>query len=113
VFAGDLPSLAAFPPADKTAKQFVRLDVARCPKCEQSRFLTASAVQIKIDKKGKENVTEKRLITNAMLTPSQFAVVEACAKLCRNESLAALANEQAPQSDDSLPAAIEEAVRDT
>jgi hypothetical protein len=83
VLAGDLPSLAELPPAEPSALQFVRLDVARCPHCEQSRFLSAFAVQIKIDKKGNESKTERRIIQNAKLTPAKFAVVEVCAQLYR------------------------------
>jgi hypothetical protein len=87
VFAGDLPSLAEFPPAPPGVREFVRLGTARCPRCEHSRFLTASAVQIKLDKKGKESVKERQLLTNAILTPSQFAVVEACSQLYQQQSL--------------------------
>jgi hypothetical protein len=83
VFAGDLPSLAAFHPAEHGALTFVRLDTAQCPRCEHSRFMTASAVNIKIDKKGNATEKERRLITNAILTPAQFAVVEACVQLYR------------------------------
>jgi hypothetical protein len=88
VFAGDLPSLAAFPAAEQGANRFARLDVARCPRCEQSRFLTVSTVKVTIDKKGKANEDVRRLITNAILTPAQFAVVEACSKLYRQNELA-------------------------
>ncbi len=87
VFAGDLPALAAFPAAEQGANRFARLDVARCPRCEQSRFLTVSTVKVTIDKKGKANEAIRRLITNAILTPAQFAVVEACSELYRRESM--------------------------
>lgn len=87
VLSGDLPSLAEFPPAEPSAQQFVRLDVARCPRCEQSRFLTVHRVEITVDKKGNETTKEKPVVINAMLTPSQFAVVEACAELYRQMPL--------------------------
>src|SRR5262245_24699812 len=87
VFAGDLPSLAEFPAAEQGAHQYARLDVARCPRCEQSRYLTVSTVKITIDKKGKATEHVRRLTTNAILTPSQFAVVEACSKLHRQNEL--------------------------
>jgi hypothetical protein len=83
VLAGDLPSLAEFPPAPPEAQQFVRLNVARCPRCEHSRFLSATSVQITINKKGEASEKEQHLVTNAILTPSQFAVVEACSLLYR------------------------------
>jgi len=84
VLAGDLPSLASFEPAEPGARQFVRLDVARCPRCDESRFLTASAVEIVVDKQGHSSEKLRGLITNAILTPAQFAVVEACGALYRN-----------------------------
>ncbi len=83
VLAGDLPSLAAFETADPGARQYVRLDVARCPRCEQSRFLTASAVNVVVDKQGHSSEKQRCLFTNAILTPAQFAVVEACGALYR------------------------------
>ena len=84
VLAGDLPSLASFEPAEPGARQFVRLDVARCPRCQESRFLTASAVEIVVDKQGHSSEKLRGLITNAILTPAQFAVVEACGALYRS-----------------------------
>ena len=83
VLSGDLPSLAEFPPAERDAREFVRLDVARCPHCQHSRFLTINTVRISVDKKGNETTKEKPIVVNAILTPSQFAVVEACAELYR------------------------------
>jgi hypothetical protein len=44
-------------------------------------------VRITIDKKGRANEQVRRLITNAILTPSQFAVVEACSKLYRQNEV--------------------------
>jgi hypothetical protein len=106
VLAGDLPALAAFPPADSTSMQFVRLDVARCPRCEQSRFLSITAVQIIIDKKGKTSEKERTLVTNAILTPAQFAVVEACATLYENHlgQLDSSDAEEPKEAGESAPA---------
>jgi len=106
LLAGDLPSLAAFPPAESGAKQFVRLDVARCPRCAQSRFLTIHSVQITVDKKDNETTKEKPLVINAILTPSQFAVVEACAELYRQGPIVPATDETPAESipaDESQP----------
>jgi hypothetical protein len=103
VLSGDLPSLAEFPPAEQSAKQFVRLDVARCPRCEQSRFLTVHQVQITVDKKGNETTKETPLVVNAVLTPSQFAVVEACAELYRQAPPQQLSDPTLANAGDSEP----------
>jgi hypothetical protein len=104
VLAGDLPSLAEFPPATPDVRQFVRLDAARCPKCEQSRFLTVSAVQVTIDKKGNAKEQERRLISNAVLRPGQFAVVEACGELYRQAQSGSEADEAEEVSEPPAPA---------
>ncbi len=116
VFAGDLPSLAEFPAAEQGAHQYVRLDVARCPRCERSRFLTVSTVKITIDKKGKATEHVRRLMTNAILTPAQFAVVEACSKLYRREPLGdeigGAAEERASETPPPPASAVESAPGD-
>jgi hypothetical protein len=84
VLAGDLPALAEFHPSPPGAAQFVRLDVARCPRCDQSRFVTIKAVEIVVDKNGNTSEKERELITNGTLTPGQFAVIEACSSLYRD-----------------------------
>ncbi len=84
VLAGDLPALASFEPAEPGASRFVRLDVARCPRCQDSRFLTVSTVDVVVNGQGQSSEKLRSLITNAILTPSQFAVVEACGALYRS-----------------------------
>ncbi len=83
VLSGELPALAEFQPSPPGAMQFVRLDLARCPRCEHSRFLTISAVSVSVDKEGKTSEATRALATNAVLTPAQCAVVEACGQLYR------------------------------
>jgi hypothetical protein len=86
VLGGDLPALAEFPPSPPGAMQYVRLDLARCPRCAESRFLSIASVSVAVDKKGKASETTKSLATHAIITPSQCAVVEACGQLY-NEQL--------------------------
>jgi len=109
VFAGDLPSLAEFPAAGSEAHQYVRLDVARCPRCEQSRFLSVSAVKITVDKKGKTKEDIRRLLTNATLTPAQFAVVEACSSLYRHQPTPEAGAESAGVSNADAPGSTADA----
>lgn len=78
VLAGDLPALASFDPAEPGSAQYVRLDAARCPRCEDTRFLTINAVQIVVDKNGQPSEKATALVTNAIITPAQFAVIQAC-----------------------------------
>jgi hypothetical protein len=83
VLAGDLPALASFDPAEPGSAQYVRLDAARCPRCEDTRFLTINAVQIVVDKNGQPSEKATPLVTNAIITPAQFAVIQACGQQYR------------------------------
>jgi hypothetical protein len=85
VLGGDLPALAEFSPSRGVAPQFVRLDLARCPRCDNSRFLSIHKVQVTVDKNGNPTEKEEQLITNAMITPEQYAVVETCGMLSREQ----------------------------
>lgn len=83
VLGGDLPSLAEFQPSLPGSMQFIRLDVARCPHCATSRFLTIASVTVTIDQNRKPKETTRSLVKNAIVSPSQCAVVEACGQLYR------------------------------
>jgi len=98
VLAGELPALAEFRPAPPGSWMYVRLDLARCPTCEQSRFLTISQVMLQTDSKGKTSETTRSLVTNAIITPEQSAVVEACGQLYRQNL------EEDPEPQDSAEA---------
>jgi hypothetical protein len=91
VLAGELPALAEFPPAPPGSSQYVRLDLARCPVCADSRFLSISSVTVSINKDGKVSENTRSLVTNAVLTPSQCAVVEVCGQLYEQSLEASLA----------------------
>lgn len=68
VLAGDLTAVATFAPADSSATPHVRLDLASCPKCVHSNFVTLTSVTITRDKKGKTKTNESTLITNGAIT---------------------------------------------
>ena len=83
VLNGELPALAEFEPAPPGSRWYVRLDLARCPTCEHSRFLSISQVMLHTDDKGQTKEVTRALISNAILSPAQCAVVEACGQLYR------------------------------
>jgi hypothetical protein len=68
VLSGDLTAVATFAPADASTSPHVRLDLASCPKCAHSNFVTLTAVTITKDKKGKTKTVESTLITNGAIT---------------------------------------------
>jgi hypothetical protein len=68
VLAGDLTAVATFAPANSLTSPHVRLDLASCPKCVHSNFVTLTSVTITRDKKGKTKTTETTLITSGAIT---------------------------------------------
>ncbi len=68
VLSGDLTAVAVFAPTDQETSPHVRLDLASCPTCQHSNFVTLSSVTIKRDSKGKKKTTEWRLIQNGAIT---------------------------------------------
>ncbi|MCI0357302.1 MAG: hypothetical protein L0211_02310 [Planctomycetaceae bacterium] len=68
VLAGDLTALAVFERAFTDTSPQVRLDLARCPKCEHSNFVSLTAITITTDKKGKTKTRQRSLITNGAIT---------------------------------------------
>jgi hypothetical protein len=68
VLAGDLTAIASFQPANASTTPHVRLDLARCPKCQHSNFVTLTSITITTDSKGKTKTTERQLLLNGMIT---------------------------------------------
>jgi hypothetical protein len=68
VLAGDLTAVATFAPANSLTTPHVRLDLASCPKCVHSNFVTLASVTITRDKKGKKKTSENTIITNGAIT---------------------------------------------
>lgn len=68
VLSGDLTALAVFPPVDVPSSTHVRLDLASCPACQHSNFVTLAAVTITHDRKGKEKKTERAILRNGAIT---------------------------------------------
>jgi hypothetical protein len=85
ITAGDLVGLAEFQPAPAGSLKFVRLDLAICPQCQTSHFLTIKRVEITHDKKGNAKENEQALVTNAILGPQHVEIVKLCGALARGE----------------------------
>ncbi len=80
VLAGDLPALAVFERASAHASPHVRLDLARCPKCEHSNFVTLTSVTITKDKKGNDKTTERSLIASGAISDPEAVFLAEFAK---------------------------------
>lgn len=81
ILAGDFAELGRFETASQLTPQHVRLNVASCPKCVHSNFLTINAVTVTFDKKGKSNAKDRTIIRNAHLTDTQAEMLRALAKM--------------------------------
>jgi len=85
VLGGDLTAIAVFAPTDPIASPHVRLDLASCPACQHSNFVTLSSVTIKRDSKGKEKKSERALIRNGAITDPEAAFLRQFAKQLHGE----------------------------
>jgi hypothetical protein len=80
VLSGDLPALAVFESTDSSSSPHVRLDLASCPKCEHSNFVTLTAVTISKDKKGKTTTTERPLVVSGAISDPEAEFLRQFAK---------------------------------
>jgi len=80
VLAGDLTALAVFARAFEHTSPHVRLDLARCPKCEHSNFVSLTAVTITTDKKGNDKTKERSLITSGAISDPEAVFLHEFAK---------------------------------
>jgi hypothetical protein len=67
VKAGDLAALDAFDRAAANARAYLQLDLARCPKCQQSNFLSIYDCQHTVDKHGKPKLTKTAVVENLII----------------------------------------------
>lgn len=72
---GDYGALTALPILTSSQPEYVRLDVASCPKCSGSNFMTLRHVKIKKDSDGDETKDEKTLLKNIILGEQQLQLV--------------------------------------
>jgi hypothetical protein len=65
--AGDVDALTELVRAESGARTCLQLDLASCPACQQSNFLSIRMVQRTVDSKGKEQVKKTTLLKDLML----------------------------------------------
>jgi len=87
VLAGDLPALAVFQPASADTSPHVRLDLARCPKCEHSNFVSLTAVTITKDNKGNDKTKERSLIVNGAISDPEAVFLHEFAQQMQGANL--------------------------
>jgi hypothetical protein len=68
VLSGDLTAIASFQPTTAETSPHVRLDLARCPNCQHSNFVTLTGVTITTDSKGNSKTKERQLLLNGMIS---------------------------------------------
>ena len=89
VLAGDLTALGLCEPAPHGSREYVRLDLASCPKCEHSSFVSLYAVTVTKDKKGNDKTDQKTLVMNGALTAAQAEFLRLFAEQMRPPPLVA------------------------
>jgi hypothetical protein len=65
---GDLAALDDFDRAPPSAQAYLQLDLARCPTCQQSNFLSVFDCQHTVDKNKKMKVTKTAVVQNLIIT---------------------------------------------
>jgi hypothetical protein len=81
ILAGDFAELGRFETATADTPEHVRLNVASCPKCAHSNFLTIHVVRIVTNRKGKQQTNHTVLLRNGLLTDTQAEMLRALAKM--------------------------------
>ena len=77
---GDVAALRETKPADAADAGHVRVDLATCPSCANSAYLTLTLVQKKVDEKGKESKEEKAVLQNLVLSAGDVGILKEPAK---------------------------------
>jgi hypothetical protein len=80
VLAGDLTAVAVFERAFEHTSPHVRLDLARCPKCEHNNFISLTAVTTSTDNKGNTKTKERSLLKNGAISDPEAVFLGEFAK---------------------------------
>jgi len=100
VITDDLPALGEVPLLSEDKPNYVRLDFAKCPKCEHSNFMTLQAVEITTDSKGNTKTKERKLLVHGILTAEQSQIIRHLATMTEEEPVVdAPAHNQAALSE--------------
>ena len=73
VKAGDLTALGEFTRARIGVRAYLQLDLARCPSCQQSNFLSIHSCQDTVDRNGKPKVVKTAVIENLIIGAARRA----------------------------------------
>lgn len=73
---GDVAALRETKPAGAADAGHVRVDLATCPSCANSAYLTLTLVIKKADEKGKESKEEKTVLQNLVLSAADVGIVK-------------------------------------
>lgn len=99
VLAGDLTALGVCEPAPHGSREYVRLDLASCPKCEHSSFVSLYAVKVTKDKKGNDKTEQKTLVMNGALTDAQAEFLRLFAEQMRPPGIVVGEGEEAEEEE--------------
>ncbi|MDX1947312.1 MAG: hypothetical protein SFU86_18065 [Pirellulaceae bacterium] len=107
VLSGDLPAIAEFPLARGAQPMTVRLDLASCPSCEQSSYLTLTSLTTTTDNKGKTKTTERALIVNGVLTAVEAEFLRQFAQQIKDQAATeATGNDEDDEDDEAETAEL-------
>ena len=79
--AGELAALDDFAPAPAGAGAYLQLDLALCPTCQQSNFLSIYNCQQTVDKHGKPTLTKTTVLENLIIAADDIPGLRQCGRL--------------------------------
>jgi hypothetical protein len=77
ILDGDLSGMHELMSIDDSLSRYLRFDLAICPTCNESNFLTISVVSQSVDKDGELKTDTTELIKNMIISESDTAIVRA------------------------------------
>ncbi|MCA9059388.1 MAG: hypothetical protein KDA85_12850 [Planctomycetaceae bacterium] len=70
--SGDLTALQQYVSMPQVVDGGLRIDICKCPSCDQSTYVTVGRVKLSYDKNGAEQIRTTNLITNQQIGPEQL-----------------------------------------
>jgi hypothetical protein len=96
VKAGELAALDDFDRAPANARAYLQLDLARCPKCRQSNFLSIYNCQRTVDKNGKPKVNKIAVVENLIIAADDVPAVRTAGRAAPDEDMPPADSPQSP-----------------
>ena len=78
IVSGDFEAFDMLERAHGTEPAFVRIDLASCPRCQQSDFITIKAIQTTTDENGKESKQESVIGEHLVASRDQVTFLRGC-----------------------------------